>query len=187
MINTIFRGPHAALLAVCVALGGCASGARTEAMIAPLDASYLTGERSPFRQAITVASVTGGSSTNPLWTSQVSNEDFKKALEQSLKLNTLLAEGEGKYRLTVSLISLKQPFVGLDMTVDATARYVVTPISGGAPAMDQTFNTPYKAAFGDALIGMERLRLANEGAIRTSIAAFVASLSKTRVNVSPTS
>jgi hypothetical protein len=48
-------------------------------------------------------------------------------------------------------------------------RYTLTSPNGGAPRFDQTVETPYTAKFGDDLYGVERFRLADEGAIRANI------------------
>ena len=41
------------------------------------------------------------------------------------------------------------------------------------PVFDQVVDVPYTANFSDAFYGVERLRLANEGAIRVNIGAFL--------------
>jgi hypothetical protein len=42
--------------------------------------------------------------------------------------------------------------------------------------MDQTVLTPYTANFSDAFVGMGRLRLANEGAMRENIREIISRL-----------
>jgi hypothetical protein len=85
---------------------GCASGARPGAMTAPLDQTHIGNQDSPYREATSVNAVTGGSKTNPLWVSEVSDADFKAALIQSLKLNALLADKAAKYAIDVTLVDL---------------------------------------------------------------------------------
>ena len=160
------------LLAVA-SLAACASGARSGAMTTSVDPTHLIEATSPLYMASKVDAVRGGSETNPLWKSNVSNEDFRTALEQSLKLNTLLADTNARYRIDVTLIDLDQPFAGFNITVGARVRYVVTPLAGGAAVFDREIDSSYTAKFGDALVAIERLRLANEGAIRTNIADFI--------------
>jgi hypothetical protein len=44
--------------------------------------------------------------------------------------------------------------------------------ASGQPFVLETIDAPYTATMSDAFVGMERLKLANEGAIRTSIQMF---------------
>jgi hypothetical protein len=168
-------------------LAACASGARPGAMTAPLNASHIINQTSPFYMAVAIKSVGGGRDTNPLLQSQVSSADFTTALQQSLQLNTMLATSAPKYNLSASLDDLKQPIIGLSMTVTAKVHYVVAPSNFGPPVFDQTITTPYTAAFGDALVGVERLRLANEGAIRNNITDFIKALAEVKPAGAPSS
>ena len=168
-------------------LGACASGARSGAMTAPLDAQHIIGEGSPLFKSVAVAPVNGGKETNALLQSKISNEAFQAALEQSLALNAMLATANAHYTVTATLQDLKQPFAGFDMTVTASVHYVVTPNAGGGPVFDETITTPYTANFSDAFVGVERLRLANEGAVRTSIASFIGKLAAAVPAGKPTS
>lgn len=62
--------------------------------------------------------------------------------------------------------------MGLDATVTSTVPYTMTPVAGGKP-----FSTPviesFAATFADAALGVERLRLANEGSMRRNIETFI--------------
>jgi hypothetical protein len=161
---------------LALSLGACVSGAKPGAMTTTIDPGHLADKSSPYYQAAAVDAVKGGSETNPLWKSNVSNQDFKTALEQSLKINGLFADANPKYTVKVELLDLDQPFAGFSMTVTPKVHYTVIPADGGTPVFDQTFTTPYTAAMGDAFLASERLRLANEGAIRASITAFIDAL-----------
>lgn len=83
--------------------------------------------------------------------------------------------------LTADLMKLEQPFVGLDMTVTSSVRYVVIERSSGRTVFDSTVTTPYTARFSDALIALERLKLANEGAIRTNIGELLSQLMQLKI------
>src|SRR5690349_19753191 len=110
---------------VVVGLAGCATPARIDQMTARnVDPSKISAD-SPFKNALAVQSVAGGKSTNPLWTSQVGNEEFKLALIQSLKKAHLLAADatQNRYVLDVELVSIDQPHFGLDLKVTATVEY----------------------------------------------------------------
>lgn len=161
------------LLAVLVAVSGCASEARIGAMTVPVSPDTVIGDSSPLRNAIRVGTVTGGSETNPLWKSNVSNENFRAALEQSLALHAMTAPDRGRYLVNAELVSLDRPLGGFDLTVTAKAHYTVIATGSQAVKLDTTMETPYTANFSDSVLGVERLRLASEGAMRANIDAFI--------------
>lgn len=145
-------------------------------MVVALDADTIIQDDSALREAVAVQSVTGGKDTNPLWTSEVSNENFMEALKQSLSVHTILANGEARYRLSAELQKLKQPFAGFDLTVTATVLYRLQDAATDELVYETVVETPYKAKMGDALYGAKRLQLANEGAIRENIKALISEL-----------
>jgi hypothetical protein len=161
------------LLAIALLASGCASDARPDAMIAPVSPEVaVTAEPSPLRAAITVGAVTGGGETSPLWRSNVSNDSFRAALEQSLALHALAAAGQGRYLINADL-ALDRPLAGFEMTVTATVHYTVLSLTDQAVKLDEVVETPYTAHFSDSFLGTERLRLANEGAVRENIEAVI--------------
>lgn len=166
-------------LALVAALGlvtaACAQPARTSAMIADVSQNAVLVDGSPLKNSVELSVVTGGKKTDPMWISEVSNEDFSSALRLSLKQHTMLSEANGPLVLTTTLISLEQPIMGFDMTVTSTVRYQVAHATNGS-VFDGTIKTPYPANFSDAALGAERLRLANEGTIRTNIKPFIDAL-----------
>ncbi len=136
----------------------------------------------PLRNKLAIKDVTGGTETNPMWVSNVSSSDFEKALEASLKSAGLLADRQaGDFVLTADLTELEQPFIGLDMTVTSSVRYMVVQRSSGKTVFDRTVTTPYTAKLSDALIAIERLKLANEGAIRTNIGELLSQLMQLKI------
>ncbi len=167
------KGPCLALL---VALGACASGAVPGAMVPPVGQDTIIAESSRLRQAVAVGTVDGGKDTNPLWTSQVSSEAFAQALRQSLATHAMLAIAGGTYRLDASLLELKQPLAGFDLEVTARVRYRLTRISDGGAVYETEITNAFAAAFSSAYLGVERLRLANEGAVRENIRRFLAAV-----------
>lgn len=158
-----------------LAASGCATGATAAGMtITPMELVKPTNQAA--LRAVGVAGVAGGTETNPAWTSQVSDTEFKAALVESLRLAGLLAEGPARYALKASLVSLQQPMFGLDMTVTANVHYEVTDTRTGAVVWQEGVVLPYTATVGDAFVGSTRLRLANEGAVRKNIARLVEKL-----------
>lgn len=169
-----------ALLVLGLNLSACASGAHVDAMVVGADSGLTASSKSPARKAITIAAVEGGSETHPLWKSNVSTENFNKALHQSLENNEFLAANKGRYKVNANLLSLEQPVLGgFNMTVTAHVQYRVTKTTSDTPLFNETVVTPYTASFTSAFLGAERLRLANEGAIKTNIRAFITKIKAT--------
>lgn len=167
-------------VAVCAALIGllaaCASPARMNAMIPERTEATLISESSPLAKALEIGAVSGGEETNPMWTSEVGNPEFKEALKNALANHAMLSEGAGRYKLTATMTSVDQPIFGASFTVTASVRYHLIEVSSGTTVFDQTITEPYTANFSDAFLAVERLRLANEGAMRVNIGTFLKAL-----------
>jgi len=171
----------AAVLCLGAALSACvsgvrSSGARAGAMTPALSPGAVITETSPLHDAVQIGRVTGGSTTNAMGKSQVSNETFRTALEQALVLHTMAADDRPRFILSAELISLAQPSVGVNATVTASVHYRLQAVGSERVVMDDVIATPYTATIGDAIIGVERLRLANEGAMRENISTVMQKL-----------
>ncbi len=165
-MNSILRIPL--LVLACASLYSCASPSDTAAMVPD---SLSSGRKHNKSVAVVV---TGGQKTNPLWTSQVSNEDFASALQQTIEKNgpfsKVIRSGSGEqYQLDVRLIQLRQPMIGINMTVQADIEWRLKQASSGKVVWERRTNKSYTATMGDSVVGVTRLRMANEGAIRESI------------------
>lgn len=170
MPRILFRLFAAVLLSF--SLGACAQGARTNAMIAPVAQNNILPAGDPLVNSSKIGQVTGGTETSPLWKSEISGTSFRAALEESLRLNTILGDDNSPLTIDVNLLRVDQPLLGVSMTVTTSVQYTVTN-SKGAVIFDDIVTTPYTAAFSDAFVGSERLRLANEGSAKANISAFV--------------
>lgn len=167
--------PSRAVFLVFVLLtSACAQAARPERMVAqsfevrePVDPSLKNG--------VLISGVTGGRETNPMWKSDVSGQDFRSALEQSLMRNGLLAADPAseRYSLWANLVDVQQPMLGFDFTVTTTVQYKVTTKETQAVYLEEIVATPFTATMSDAFYGVERLQLANEGSIRANIKRFI--------------
>ncbi len=156
------------LLALAI-LAGCAAPARIEEM--SIQASSLPSQNSPLRKSVAVTEVTGGRETNAMWSSQISSESFRRALELSLR-NVGLSDpliAANKFQLTADILQVNQPLMGIDMTVSAHVRYSLTEVATRREVFSKVITANYTAKFSDAFAGAERLRLANEGAAKANI------------------
>jgi hypothetical protein len=172
---------------ICVALiaslAGCASPAQVGGMTAR-HVDIAKTANSQTKGSISLNRVSGGSETNPLWVSKVADGDFKSALEKSLK-DALLLSGstdDSKYLLEVKLISLEQPLFGFDLMVTATAEYILKAKSTNEVLYSKTFVTPFTATFSDSAMAIQRLRLANEGAVRNNIEKVIDDLLSIKID-----
>lgn len=166
-------------LSLTMALIGCAAPARVEQMQTNTNLATRTAvSNSPLREAVAIRDVTGGKETNPMWVSSVSSSDFERALELSLKDAGLLSNNKqgSKYVLVAHLSKLDQPFAGASMTVTATVRYTLVDRATNKDVLEKTLATPYTAAWNEAFMGSERLKLANEGAVRVNIQQLIDAL-----------
>lgn len=138
------------------------------------------------KNSISVKDVTGGKETSPMWASQVGSSDFQSALENSLRATGLLSPvgSNGRYQLTADLTSLDQPIIGFNLTVTTTVRYSLIEQSSGKEIFSRSITTPYTAKMGDAFLASERLKMANEGAVRKNIEELIAELLRLKVQVS---
>jgi hypothetical protein len=175
-MSHLLRAGRGSVLLLMLALGACASGAVPGAMVPPISPDTVLASGSQLQRAVGVGTVDGGRETNPLLTSQVSSEAFAQALRQSLATHAMLATGSGIYRLDASLSDLSQPLAGFNMEVKARVQYRLTRLSDGALVWEREIANAFTADFSSAYYGVERLRLANEGAIRENIRQFLAAL-----------
>ncbi len=164
------------LLFACASLVSCVSPAQPEAMI-----PESVALQHKFHQSVSTV-VSGGQSTNPLWTSQVANEDFQTALQDSIEKHGLFSQvlrsNGGDYVLDVRLVRLGQPIIGLNMTVTADVEWRLNRGSSGSRVWEERIVRKYTATVGQAFAGVKRLRLANEGAIRENIKAALEKISR---------
>ncbi len=161
------------ILAGSLTLVGCASNA---------DINQMTSANKPVEQVrnhnlvnnIAVEQVIGGKETNPLWTSQINNTNFKEALIRSLKIANLYQDVSGaKYKLDANLIKLGQPLFGFNLTVDCQVHYSLLDVQSNRKIFDKDITTSYTAKLNDSLYAPARLKIANEGAARKNIQEFI--------------
>lgn len=166
---------------IMIFLFGCASGARMENM-AYTDTYSSKKEFDPsLHNAIDVEQSVGGEETNPAWTSEIGNIQFTNAVKLSLSAHGLLSSSGGRYKLAIHMINVDQPIFGLDMTVTTHVRYTLYDSQTKTKVFDETIIAPYTATFSDAFLGMERLRLANEGSGKENIKGLIEKLSELKI------
>jgi len=159
-------------------LQGCATNATIDGMV---PASHDTKNKELYNN-IHINENTGGHETNPLWTSKINNSNFHGALIQSLKNAKLYNESiKSRYVLDTNIVDLNQDFFGLELTYRLKVGYNIINRSANKSVYHKIINTKYTATTSDSIIGVRRLRLANEGAARKNIGEFIASLNNLKI------
>lgn len=161
------------IAAAVFALVGCATPSSHQAMMVDVnDVAVRSSEN--LKGQVFVRSVTGGKETNPLWVSQVDSQSFKAALEQSLStLGYKSDSSEAKYKIDANLQDLHQPAFGLTFNVQSTVAYTV---ETDAENNNVPITATGTATPSDALLGFERMKIANERSIKENIKAFITRL-----------
>lgn len=105
---------------------GCASNATIEGMTANPGVTH----NQKLVSKVNVEKVQGGRQTNPMWTSQVSNENFQGALVNSLKNAKLYNnKADSEYLLDAVLVDTDQDLFGINLTVKLDVDYNLTGVT----------------------------------------------------------
>ena len=163
-----------------VLLSACATETTADKMTLAPGAVQPLAPGAKGEHAFRLGNVTGGGSTEVIGLSNISSEALRKALETSLgALNYLGDPPTARYVVTVDILNLDRPvaaldpallFVPVDLSVTATLRYTVAPTGGGKPIFSDVVAT---TGTGSGLTPAERVRKANEEAMRLNIAEFL--------------
>lgn len=179
-LSTMKKTRAAVLALAALALAACAAPAEPGRMVPDLAAATEDGLPEDLRGRIAIGEVGGGEATEAWDVSKVGSEDLREALRLSLERHGLLS-GEGSrqgYSLDVFLIELRQPRRGLSLSVHAFLRFTLTRVTDDRRLFDEVLEGSYTATTADSLVAIRRLKIANEGAVKRSIAALLARLSR---------
>jgi hypothetical protein len=158
-------------------LGACAMPATYTSMVPELASADLgPGPAPSYRGAITVAPVSIGTDTSAPWTSQIGSTEFQDALVRTLMLANLASPQGGRFRLEATLLGLDRPYAGFAMTVTASVAYRLTDTATGAVVYQETRTSLGTATLNDAILNANRLRMADERALRANIRKLIQDL-----------
>ncbi len=153
-----------------VFLQACASGAKSKNMTSFLNDAKEYQTNKELAGSIEVKEVQGGKKTNPLWASDISSENFQKAVSDTLSnFGYLSTNKTGKYSLKVALIDVDKPIFGLDLKVTTRIRYTIIENQSNQKVAEKEIVASHVATFSDAALAVKRLRLANEGSAKKNI------------------
>lgn len=171
------------LITLSVFLFSCASPAKMENMLVSKDQIGGVKFDQKLKKEINVDEVKGGDKTNPLWTSEIGNKEFKEALVVTLGYAGLLGDPKDSvYVLNTNLLNVEQPFLGLNMKVTTVIQYILIERMSGKEIMKEVLTASYTAGLDDSVIGIKRLRLANEGSAQENISMLIDALSKLNID-----
>lgn len=158
-------------------LGACATPASYTSMIPELASADLgSGPAPSYRGAITVAPVSIGNDTSAPWRSQIGSAEFQEALVRTLMFANLAGAQGSRFRLDATLLGLERPYAGFAMTVTASVAYRLTDTATGAVVYQDTRTSFGIATLNDAITNVNRLRMADERALRANIRKLIEDL-----------
>ena len=164
----------AALLAFMLA--GCGTPSQPLHMaLTPADALQIRGwVPETLQRQVAVAPVKGGLATSRWWGSQVSATALQQALEESLHavgMKPMVPEPAARFELTAQLLHLEQPRLpAAGVTVGTAVHYTLAEKASGRVVYQRRIANTEEAGFTDAIVSpSERLRIANERALRANI------------------
>jgi hypothetical protein len=175
--HNIARLFGAIVFAAAVAgLAGCATSAHKENMTA---APATIVKKLPYSVNVDAK---GGAETGAMDSSNVSNADLKAAIESSITQSNLfktVVQGKnGDYELTVTIAQLNKPLFGGAFTVTMETGWSLVKTSDKSVVMRKAIRSSHTAEFSDSFVGVTRLRLALEGAVRNNISQGLQAISE---------
>jgi hypothetical protein len=178
MIQVSFLRPLSVLATVALlSLAGCATYKPISLDKVP-DLSGIDTARGPapaYRDAITVAPVSGGKDGSIFSIPHPSNAEFQQSLVRTLTNAKLASASNGRFRLEATL-KLDQPLFSMNTTVTASIAYRLTEVATGAVVYDQTLVTQGTVSYFDMNDGPERMRYANWRAVAANLRQLVQEL-----------
>jgi len=158
-------------------IGACTTPAGYTSMVPELATADLgPGPAPSYRGAITVAPVSIGNDTSVPWTSPIGSAEFQEALVRTLMVANLASAQNGRFRLEATLLKLERPYAGFAMTVTASIAYRLTETASGAVIYQDTRTSVGTASLNDAVTNTNRLRIADERAIRANFRKLIEDL-----------
>jgi len=163
------------LISICLVIFGCSSSADLDRVI--VDNNYGYQFKDSITGQIRVEYVSGASNTGNVYHFGLSNKEFKKSMEVSLRSYYLLAvESKPSYNLTASFLSVDYPSMGSDLYFDSEVRYVLVSRNDNKIVFDKIIKSKGVATIQDAFLSTTRLKIAAERAAHRNIKLFLSEL-----------
>lgn len=164
-------------LLLALALVGCGAPSQPLTMaVTPADALQIRGwVPDALKAQVAIAPVKGGQETNRWWGSKVSALALQQALEESFHavgLRPVAPQPAARFELQAQLVQLDQPLVpAAAVTVGVAVLYTLVDRSAeGRVLYQRRIANTDEARLSEAILSpSERLRIANERALRANI------------------
>lgn len=161
-------------------LGGCASPVTRDAVI--VDDVTVVNQH----QAAVSVATRGGSETSALGSSSISDAEFAKAIEESVLKNEVFTRvvtaENAEYLLNVTIVEMSKPSIGFNFTVRMEAAWSLVNAETKEIKLRKSIRSEYTATMGEAVVGVTRLRLAVEGAVKENIRSGLMEVSNLLLN-----
>ena len=178
-MKSSYRKALVTVICVVMIIGGvsgCASPAKSTGMI--VNDAQIQKQHS---HSVKI-SVEGGSASDPVGFSAVSNEAFGEAVANSIVESKLFSEVKkgdgGDYLLNINIFSIEQQPIGFNMTTHMEVGWNLVDAVTGKQVMRKAINSSYTATFGKAFAAVTRIRLATEGSAKKNIKEGIQEISK---------
>ena len=150
-------------------------------MVVQEDVCPTCNSNSRFAEAIQIGEVGGGArarnaSLNFFYEgSEVLNDALRGALEESLRINHLLAEdaSQARFILNIHLVELGQPTAGFSATAFSVIRYTLQDKQTDEQVRDEQVESKFTVKLSQVPYGISRTNRAVEGSIRENIKQFI--------------
>jgi hypothetical protein len=166
----------ALLILLALVCTGCPATLKPETMTAQVSA--------PVHKSVSDVFVAGFGATDisakkPI---HITDEDFTQALASSVESSGLfrkaLKDGQGKYQLQATFVQLDEQILGIDLTASMEVRYLLASTAPKKLLWEKSLSSTYTAGMSDSVIGITRLQMATEGAVRKNIEEAIQEISK---------
>jgi hypothetical protein len=97
------------------------------------------------------------------------NADIKTAIEIALTNAQLFVGDERNYRINVSVLSIKNPIMGLDLKSELRIKWQLIDLTQDKLVWEDFLSNDFTATVGDSFVAVTRMRMSNEGVIRENI------------------
>lgn len=108
----------------------------------------------------------------------IKNEDLKLAVESAI-LSSQLFSGMGRnLNVSVSVLSIKNPMFGMDLTAEARVRWQIFNADSKEEIFNSVFSSSHTSTVGDHVVAVQRMKMANQEALRKNIEIALKAISK---------
>ena len=108
----------------------------------------------------------------------ITNEAIKLAVEKSISNAGLFTDNERVIRINLSVLAIENPLFGGSLTSEIRIRWQLYDEAEEVSLFESVVASEYTATIGDAFVGAQRMKMANDGAIRENIKIALEKISR---------